>query len=595
VVASVTHLGEALGQVVVVEAPLPPLPSPGAEPAPSPPGERHGGGSVRLRALGASAREVAASVGRLRHFDAALVAVLVAASLGLHWRTMSTSYWGDEAIAIGIASHPVSQLPHYLVNDGSPPLYYLGLHFWLAVFGRSPVATHALSLVPAALSVPAGWWCGVRLFGRWAGRAAAALVASCAYLDYYSTETRMYSWLVLAAILAVGYFVLALRDGGWGNWAAATVLMTAILYLQYYGLYLFVATVAVGAASCWRRRALSRLGPVLGYAAVCAAAFAPWVPQFVYQLDHTGAPWAPHPSVLDFFGDSFNALASAGWAGVVVAIALAVLAWKGPKRHRQRRSVALASLESSPGARGGVASVAVLPLFTAVPLLTLALAWVAGQVVNSWNPRYLGIAVVPALLALGAGLSRARWRLAALVVAVGSMAATAVPVLVDSSVTVQTAKSDVAYLLAELRGRLHPGALVISAEVTDTPVIALDLGPRYRYATPFGLLADPLVVDWSNLPTRLEGNNAQSALWPLLAAVPAGGQVLLVNPTSWGGSETPERYAGPVEAEGVAANHIVVSDPDLSEEEFLPVPRYSNPLYPMTAVLFVKLGSGGEQ
>jgi uncharacterized protein YqgC (DUF456 family) len=232
-----------------------------------------------------------------------------------------------------------------------------------------------------------------------------------------------------------------------------------------------------------------------------------------------------------------------------------------------------------------------LALVTAVPLLTLVLAWVAGQVVNSWNPRYLGIAVVPAMLALAGGLARARKGLPALVVAVVALVGTAVPTLVDRTVTVETSKSDVAYLLSELRGQLKPGALVISAEVTDTPVVALDLGKEYRYATPFGRLSDALVVNWSDLPTRLQGNNAQTQLDKVLATVPVGGQVLLVNPTSWGGSETPERYRGPVKAEGIAANQAVLTDPDLSEVVAEPVPPGSNPLYPMTAILFVKLRS----
>lgn len=562
----------ALAAVAVVEAPeaaperrLPAVP--GLLPSRAArPGRRH---SKLRRAL--------ATLDQWPHLDRALVVALMVVSVALRWRSLWTSYWGDEAIAIGIAAHPVGQLPHYLVNDGSPPLYYVMLHYWMGLFGRSEVATHALSLIAAVLAVPASWWSGTRLFGRWAGRGAAALVATCAYLDYYATETRMYSWLVLTAILAVTCFVLAYRGAGLRYWVAAAVLMAAILYFQYYGLYLLAATVAVGTVAAWRSRSWAQLRATLVYGLVCAAAFAPWVPQFLYQLENTGAPWAPRPSVLDLFGDSFNALASAGWAGIVVAIAAAGFAL--------RRRAAKAGLEPGTGVRVPSA----LALATAVPLATLVLAWLAGQLVNSWNPRYLGVAVVPALLALAGGLARARYRMAALGLAVTALVATAVPMVVDSTVTVETSKSDVAYLLGELHPMLRPGALVISAEVTDTPVVALDLGKGYRYATPFGRLSDPLVVDWSDLPTRLQEIDAATNLGRLLAAVPMGGQVLLVNPTSWGGSETPERYAGPVKAEGIAANQAVLDDPNLYEQAYEGVPRYSHPLYPMTVSLFVKI------
>ncbi len=523
-----------------------------------------------------------------RHFDALFVVTLMALALVLHGRTLWTSYWGDEAIAVGIASHPLGSLPHYLVDDGSPPLYYVLLHYWMKMFGTSEVATHALSLVPGLLAVPAAWWSAGRLFGRWAARAAAALVATCAYLAYYSTETRMYSWLVLVALLAVTCFVLAYRGAGRRYWAATTLLMAAVLYLQYYGLYLVAATVIVGSAAAARQRAWSQLRATWFYGAACAALFAPWAPQFLYQLTNTGAPWAPHPSVLDFFGDSFNALASAAWAAIVVALVIAVLS--------RRRAQPAASLERPaaqvPALGPGTSALA---LFTAVPLVTLVLAWSAGQVVNSWDPRYLGIAVVPALVPLAGGLARARGRAWVAGLTVLALAGTSVPVLVDRTVTVDTSKSDVAYLASELAPLLQPGALVISPEVTDTPVIAADLGDKYHYATPFGLVTDPTVVNWSDLAARLEHTNAASNLGLLLSALPVGAQVLVVNPTTWGGGETPRTYAGPVEEEAIAATNAVLNDPQLQSEKTLGVPRYSNSLYPMNASLFIKIrpSSGG--
>ncbi len=380
-------------------APRPPGPvaAPGPEHPGSPRRSRPGGPSGLNRhwaALSGRVQVVSGRVAGWRHFDAALLAFLALVSLGLRWRGLWTSYWGDEAIAIGIASHPLGSLPHYLVNDGAPPLYYVMLHYWLQLFGRSGPATHALSMIAALLAIPAAWWSGDKLFGRRAARGAAALVATCAYLDYYSSETRMYAWLVLAAILAVTCFVLAYQGAGRRYWVAATALMVAVLYFQYYGLYLFAATVMAGSAAALGKRSWPHLKMTVFYALACGAAFAPWAPQFLYQLQHTGAPWAPHPSVLDFFADSFNALASAAWAVIVVAIAVCVITRPRPAVRTSRRYW----LVSSP-----------IALAVAVPLITVLLAWAVGQFVNSWSPRYLGIAVVPALVPLAGGLSKARW------------------------------------------------------------------------------------------------------------------------------------------------------------------------------------------
>src|SRR5918911_5552731 len=73
------------------------------------------------------------------------LAALVVGAAALRLRALAAPYWIDEGISVGIASHPLSAIPGVLREDGSPPLYYLLLHAWIALFGTSPRATHALS------------------------------------------------------------------------------------------------------------------------------------------------------------------------------------------------------------------------------------------------------------------------------------------------------------------------------------------------------------------------------------------------------------------------------------------------------------------
>ncbi|MGH2947629.1 MAG: glycosyltransferase family 39 protein, partial [Solirubrobacteraceae bacterium] len=93
-----------------------------------------------------------------------IVAVLALATL--LWRTgaMDAGYWIDEAIAVGIASYDLVEIPRVLRQDGSPPLYYLLLHGWMALAGTGEAATRALSLVFALVAVPVAWWAGRAAF-----------------------------------------------------------------------------------------------------------------------------------------------------------------------------------------------------------------------------------------------------------------------------------------------------------------------------------------------------------------------------------------------------------------------------------------------
>ena len=141
------------------------------------------------------------------------LAVGTAATLLLRTGILHSGYWIDEAITVGIASHGLDEIPGLLRLDGSPPLFYLLLHGWMAVAGTSEAATRALPLLFALVAVPVSYWAGSATFGRRAGALAAAGAAGCPFLTYYAQETRMYSLVALVSVLACASFVLAFLRG----------------------------------------------------------------------------------------------------------------------------------------------------------------------------------------------------------------------------------------------------------------------------------------------------------------------------------------------------------------------------------------------
>src|SRR3954469_16859720 len=65
--------------------------------------------------------------------EGALVAALVAGAGAPPAHGLGHRLWMDEGIAVGIASHPLAQIPGVLRLDGWPPLYYAVLHAWMAL------------------------------------------------------------------------------------------------------------------------------------------------------------------------------------------------------------------------------------------------------------------------------------------------------------------------------------------------------------------------------------------------------------------------------------------------------------------------------
>ena len=79
--------------------------------------------------------------------EGAVVGALVVLAAALRLPNLGRAYWVDEGISVGVASHHLTQIPGLLRHDGSPPFFYVILHFWLRAFGGSQISTHILSLL----------------------------------------------------------------------------------------------------------------------------------------------------------------------------------------------------------------------------------------------------------------------------------------------------------------------------------------------------------------------------------------------------------------------------------------------------------------
>ena len=152
------------------------------------------------------------------------------------------------------------------------------------------------------------WLCGRRLGGRAVAWTVLVLLASAPFAVYFATETRMYALVIL--LTGCGFLALAraVEQPRPGNLVAVAVVTAALLYTQYWAVYL-VAMVAIWlVASVWHSRRQGHPDGAPWAALVALAAgcllFVPWVPTFVYQAQHTGTPWAPPPN----FSDLINAL-----------------------------------------------------------------------------------------------------------------------------------------------------------------------------------------------------------------------------------------------------------------------------------------------
>ncbi len=235
----------------------------------------------------------------------ALLVLAAALVLRLH-RLDAQSFWYDEGNSARIAERSAQLIIEGAAGDIHPPLYYLALHVWRALFGESEAALRSLSV---ACGVGLALFAGLTaraLFGPRAGLVAAALVAVSPFAIYYSQEARMYALLALEAA-ASSYALLRILGLGLGILDSPTqssivnrqslivlfILSTAAgLYTHYAYPFVMIAQgvgVLIWLAAWAARRA--PLGPAWGALAAFAggnlaaiALFLPWLPTAIHQL-----------------------------------------------------------------------------------------------------------------------------------------------------------------------------------------------------------------------------------------------------------------------------------------------------------------------
>ena len=444
--------------------------------------------------LGALAETRAAAAG--------LFVFLLAASLYTRTRALDAGFWIDEGLSVGIASFPLSEIPGVLRQDGSPPLYYLLLHVWMDVVGTGETETHALSLVFALLTIPAALWAGYSLFGRRAGWVAAALAALNPFLTVYAQETRMYSLVILLSLVASAAFIhgFVLRRRRYV--ALFALCLALMLYTHYWAAFFALgalAALAVSARETRDRRGLLVDG-ALAFGAV-ALAFAPWLPTFVDQAAHTGAPWSRTPSPLGLVGGLTAVLSG---QGTLVAVLFGA-------------GIGISAVVRRAGDRERTAFLALI----AIGGGTLLSAWLFSQVTPAWANRYLAVLVGPVLLLAAAGVARSG-RL--------GLVAFALVVFFWVAFRADSTKANIREMGERFRSQVGSGDLVISTQPEQVPVLAYYFPPGLRYATPMGPVEETRVMNWRDAVERLEASTVARDLEPLLDDVPAGAKVALVRP-----------------------------------------------------------------
>lgn len=337
--------------------------------------------------------------------------VIVLTMLALLLRVLALGrkgLWQDEVFSVLFARPSNAEFWHILKTaEINMALYYLALREWMKYF-TSDGGVRMLSVIPGALTIPAIYALGARLYSRRVGVWAAGLLTVNACAVVYSQEARGYSLLVLFVALSCYAFLRIVEFGSASNVFLYMLFSIGAFYCHFYAVFVFLAQLcALGLLPTNRVPWKSLLASWL----VIALAMVPGL-HVVFLSHGSNLWWLPRPGWLEIYrtltflaGESGKAVGAVLTVLMLIPIVVAIGHAAGLWSKNDK------SIETF---RAGFAALGLL-----VPML-------ATMALSLWRPmffhRFLIVCLVPYLLLAAAGLDFMRNLRTRSAVAIGVLA-----------------------------------------------------------------------------------------------------------------------------------------------------------------------------
>jgi mannosyltransferase len=205
----------------------------------------------------------------------------------------------DEPFTLFYSQADFHKLFGMLQTENNPPLFFVLQHFWIAVFGLSPLAVRFPSLLFSSLTAPVIYQTGKRYFSASVGFVSGLLFTFSEYHLNFSHEARVYA---LFALLSASSFYLFLRLNESKETKFAWLLSLVnllLIYSHFFGFIVlaiqFVACFSTGDARRMIRLFLLSTGIVL-------LGFLPYLPVVLHRFSASaGGTWVPAPVLTDLY------------------------------------------------------------------------------------------------------------------------------------------------------------------------------------------------------------------------------------------------------------------------------------------------------
>jgi hypothetical protein len=208
----------------------------------------------------------------------------------------------DEPFSIWWALHDTNSLFGMLKTENNPALHFLLLHYWIKLFGISPLSVRLPSILFSAFSAGLIFYTGRRFFNPVTGITAALIYTLSVMQFTFAHEARVYALFTFLSLWNL-YLMLSAAQKPEKKITFAYIAINNILliYSHYFGwipvlLQLFLLLLLPARRQLWKPLLLSFLAVLLAY-----------IPNFLILVQRflisSGGTWLRRPEWSELYGN----------------------------------------------------------------------------------------------------------------------------------------------------------------------------------------------------------------------------------------------------------------------------------------------------
>lgn len=229
----------------------------------------------------------------------------------------------DEPFSIFYAQQDIEFFLPFLSQGNNPPLHFVVLHYWISLFGISPLSVRSLSLVFSILTIPALYNFGKKILNKNFSIVLVCFMIFSTFNHYHALEARVYSLMVLLTVLIFNeiYNLIFRKEFGFVKLAFWNVLL---MYSHYLGGIIVVVEVIVLGVFFFKLTKRKVLHFV--YSGIISLIL--YAPALIFLIERVSdfsknGTWVAKPQVSELYGNIvrfFNAKFSVLLMGLVVLV-----------------------------------------------------------------------------------------------------------------------------------------------------------------------------------------------------------------------------------------------------------------------------------